>query len=85
MLLSGCDGEQALQLAQGLVSRWAAEPLEVSDGQRAAVTASVGVCAHRSGQVLLKTLQHADGALYSAKHQGRNRAVAHTEEHLTAT
>jgi len=85
VLLSGCDGEQALQLAQGLVRRWAAEPLEVSDGQRAAVTASVGVCAHRSGQVLLKTLQHADGALYSAKHQGRNRAVAHTEEHLTAT
>ncbi len=85
VLLRDCDRAQALQLAQGLVSRWAAEPLDVSDGRRVAVTTSVGVCARASGQPLLKTLQHADAALYSAKHQGRNRAVAHTEEVLSTT
>jgi diguanylate cyclase (GGDEF)-like protein len=77
VLLRNCDSAQAINLAQGLVSRWAAEPLEVLDGQRVAVTTSVGVCAHTSGQTLLKTLQYADAALYKAKNQGRNRAVAH--------
>lgn len=78
VLLRECNLAQALQLAQELVNRWAAEPLDVSDGQRVTVTTSVGVCARAPGQTLLKTLQNADAALYSAKHQGRNRAVAHT-------
>lgn len=38
-----------------------------------------------AGQTLLKTLQQADNTLYSAKRQGRNRAVAHAEDALTAT
>lgn len=85
VLLRDCDRAQALQLAEGLVTRWAAEPLDVSDGQRVAVTTSVGVCVRETGQSLLKTLQHADVALYSAKHQGRNRAVAHSEEAFAST
>lgn len=83
VLLRDCDRVQALALAEGLVSRWAAEPLDVSDGQRVAVTTSVGVCARVPGQTLFKTLQHADAALYRAKHQGRNCAVAHTEDRVT--
>ena len=82
VLLRDCDCTQALQLAQGLVSQWAAQPLDVSDGQRVAVTTSVGVCVRTAGQSLLKTLQHADIALYSAKQQGRNRAVAYCDEML---
>jgi diguanylate cyclase (GGDEF)-like protein len=80
VLLRECDHVQALQLAKELVYRWAAEPLEVSDGPRVTVTTSVGVCARVPGQTLLKTLQNADAALYSAKHQGRNRAVAYSED-----
>jgi diguanylate cyclase (GGDEF)-like protein len=80
VLLRDCDCALALQLAEGLVSRWSAEPLDVSDGQRVVVTTSVGVCARSKGQTLLKTLQQADAALYSAKRLGRNRAVAHTED-----
>lgn len=76
-LLKGCDQPQALSMAQALVSRWAATPFDLHDGQRVRVTASVGVCEHRADQPLLKTLQHADAALYQAKHGGRNRALAH--------
>jgi diguanylate cyclase (GGDEF)-like protein len=77
VLLKGCDQPQALSMAQALVSRWAATPFDLHDGQRVRVTASVGVCEHRADQPLLKTLQHADAALYQAKHGGRNRALAH--------
>jgi len=85
VLLRDCDRAQALQLAQGVVERMAAEPLAVSEGMRVAVTTSVGVCARAVGEPLLKTLQRADAALYNAKHQGRNRALAHAEEALTTT
>lgn len=85
VLLRECDRGKALQLAQGVVERLAAEPLNVSEGLRVAVTTSVGVCARAAGETLLKTLQQADAALYNAKYQGRNRAVAHTDEPSTAT
>ncbi|MEY2621338.1 MAG: hypothetical protein RIT26_1158 [Pseudomonadota bacterium] len=77
VLLKGCDTDQAMVLSRGLVSRWSAEPIEVTDGQRVTVTTSVGVCARTPGQTLLKTLHNADSALYMAKNQGRNRAVAY--------
>lgn len=77
VLLKGCDRQQALALAQALVDQWAATPFDLADGRRVRVTASVGVCEHRPGQALLKTLQQADAALYGAKHQGRNQALAH--------
>jgi len=79
VLLRECNRAQALQLAQELVSRWAAEPLDVSDGPRVTVTTSVGVSTRVRGQTLLKTIKNADAALYSAKHQGRNRAVEYSE------
>ena len=85
VLLRECNLAQGLQLAQELVSRLAAEPLDVSDGPRVTVTTSVGVCARVPGQTLLKTLQNADAALYSAKYQGRNRAVAYPEDAPTVT
>ena len=85
VLLRECNRAQALQLAQELVSRWAAEPLDVSDGPRVTVTTSVGVCARAPAQTLLKTLQNADAALYSAKHQGRNRVVAYAEDAPTVS
>ena len=43
------------------------------------VTTSVGVCAYNPAQPLLKTLQQADTALYQAKHQGRNQAMAYAQ------
>jgi len=79
VLLRECQQDQAMKLALGLVHQLAAKPLDVSEGQRVAVTTSVGVCVRSQGENLLKTLQHADNALYSAKHQGRNRAVAYID------
>lgn len=80
VLLRECQQDQAMKLAVGLVEQLAAEPLDVSEGQRVAVTTSVGVCSRSEGENLMKTLQHADNALYRAKHQGRNRAMAYTED-----
>lgn len=80
VLLRECDIAQAMQLATELVNRWDAAPLDVSDGTRVRVTASVGVCARDLGQTLLKTIQNADAALYRAKHQGRNRALAYCDD-----
>ncbi len=85
VLLRECNLTEALQLARELVSRWASEPLDVSDGPRVTVTTSVGLCTCVPGQTLLKTIKNADLALYSAKHQGRNRAVVYSEAAPTVT
>ncbi|MDE2401110.1 MAG: diguanylate cyclase [Burkholderiales bacterium] len=44
--------------------------------QGLAVTFSAGVCEHTAGTDLTQTLERADAALYRAKAQGRNRAIA---------
>lgn len=40
------------------------------------VTFSAGVCQHDAADTLAQTLEHADAALYQAKAQGRDRALA---------
>jgi diguanylate cyclase (GGDEF)-like protein len=84
VLLRDCQEDQAMKLGNGLVNQLAAKPLDISDDQRVAVTTSVGACASSAGETLLKTLQYADIALYRAKHQGRNRAVAFCNEDDTS-
>jgi diguanylate cyclase len=42
----------------------------------AAITLSVGVSAYRHGEKLTELIERADGALYAAKHAGRNRVMA---------
>lgn len=84
VLLRDCNQDKAMELALGLVNHLAAKPLDVLEGQRVPVTTSVGVCVRSAGETLLKTLQHADNALYSAKHQGRNRAVAYAVKASTS-
>ena len=84
VLLRDCKQDKAMKLAVGLVNQLAANPLDVFEEQRVQVTTSVGVCIRSAGESLLKTLQHADNALYSAKHQGRNRAVAYAVKASTS-
>jgi diguanylate cyclase (GGDEF)-like protein len=62
-------------VAERIRSAVAEQPL-VYDGQPIAVTVSVGVAAYHAGETLSQWLSRADGALYEAKHGGRNKVVA---------
>jgi diguanylate cyclase (GGDEF)-like protein len=46
------------------------------DGQRIAITLSIGVSLHRHGKTLRQLLEEADRRAYRAKADGRNRVVA---------
>ncbi|WP_199097979.1 ligand-binding sensor domain-containing diguanylate cyclase [Dyella sp. ASV21] len=77
MVVCLTDGnlEQGLAMAERIRLALAASPI-VYEGQRIAITASIGVAAWRTGETLSQWLSRADAALYEAKHAGRNRSVA---------
>jgi diguanylate cyclase (GGDEF)-like protein len=71
---TGSDG--ALRAAQRFVAAVASTPVRV-DGQRIHITTSAGVgCLDRSTRDIGELVGKADAALYEAKSEGRNRAVA---------
>jgi diguanylate cyclase (GGDEF)-like protein len=73
LLLPGAETTDALLVAESL--RRAVEALEPAG---LALTCSFGVATAHGAQVELPTLlREADGALYAAKHAGRNRVQAH--------
>ncbi len=81
VLIANMDEGGAQALAEGFRATMAAEPM-ASDGQRLAVTVSIGVGAfdlrrHGDGDGLFRAV---DAALYAAKHAGRNRVLA-VQEH----
>lgn len=67
--------EQALQVAESIRQKFAAEPLRVGDGQTTQVTTSVGIATYNGHPDYETMLKDADGALYEAKEAGRNRCV----------
>ena len=73
--LPGVPLAQGLAIAERIRAAVADSPLE-HEGQRIAVTASIGVAAWREGETLSQWLSRADDALYEAKRNGRNRVVA---------
>ena len=75
VVLVEVDKEQALQVAETIRKRFAAEPLRVGDGQTANITASIGIAAYNGHPDYETMLKDADGALYEAKEAGRNRCV----------
>ena len=72
LVLRGCDQNEAERIAETLRQRIAATLIEV-DGRRIAVTLSVGVSEYDGAESPDQTVDRADGALYAAKHGGRNR------------
>jgi diguanylate cyclase (GGDEF)-like protein len=73
LVLPGAESTDALLVAESL--RAAIEGLNPAG---LAITCSFGVATARGAQVELPTLlREADGALYAAKHAGRNRVQAH--------
>jgi len=73
--LPGSTLEEGMVVAERIRRAMADEPL-VYDGHTIAVTVSIGVAAYHAGETLSQWLTRADGALYEAKHGGRNRSVA---------
>ena len=65
--------EQALNVAETIRERFAAEPLRVGDGKVMDVTVSIGVAAYNGHPDYERIVKDADDALYRAKKGGRNR------------
>lgn len=77
LIAPDCDAEQALALAQRACAAVQALTLPHAGSALGVVTLSCGVAAlvPQPGQDSEALLRAADGALYRAKHRGRNRAV----------
>jgi diguanylate cyclase (GGDEF)-like protein/PAS domain S-box-containing protein len=74
------DVEEASQLVQQVVDQVASGSVHIGNGSAITVTLSAGlspwVASSNIGESLSLTYGAADRALYQAKHQGRNRAIA---------
>jgi diguanylate cyclase (GGDEF)-like protein len=73
VLIRNCNEQQALQHVTSLVEKFRQSVIRLSESADVTITISAGVSEHSSGQKLLKTIQAADAALYSAKNSGRNQ------------
>ena len=81
LLLPGTDEHEATQLATRIVQRIAAGRYE----HGCEVSVSAGVVAFpRHGSEAAELLRVADGALYCAKEQGKNRTCSYTEPQARA-
>jgi diguanylate cyclase (GGDEF)-like protein len=69
---TGADG--ARQLADRIRTRVAASPADTASGE-IPLTASVGLAEWKRGESLEDLMNRADGALYRAKEEGRDRVV----------
>lgn len=75
IVLPGCRGESALDLAQALRASCSATAVPSEDGQTIRFSFSAGVHEASPQQSLDEALALADEALYRAKADGRNRIV----------
>jgi diguanylate cyclase (GGDEF)-like protein len=74
LLLEDRTLPQAIEVAEDLRGRLAAQPFETGKG-RITLTWSVGVSEGKAGDTVDQILARADAALYDAKLRGRNRVV----------
>jgi diguanylate cyclase (GGDEF)-like protein len=77
LLLPGTDSAGAAEVASRCLRRIAKQPIDAGEGPSLHVTASMGVAAHPDAAVgrIEDLLRRADGALYRAKEEGRNRVI----------
>lgn len=75
VVLVEIDKEQALQVAEIIREKFAAEQMRVNEIQRAVVTVSIGVASYDGHPDFETMIKDADSALYEAKAAGRNRCV----------
>ncbi len=75
-LLPGVSGPQAVAIAEKIRRACSETPVE-HRGRSACVTVSVGVSTQSQPKSLSQLIGEADGALYCAKQEGRNRVVVY--------
>jgi two-component system cell cycle response regulator len=76
IIMPETEMEKALQVGERLRDCIASEPFQANASTRVCVTASVGIATlERLEDSLEALLKRADGALYAAKRDGRNRVV----------
>lgn len=71
-LLTAVDHAGAEDAAQRLLQRLRSTPLQLDDGTRLTLRASLGLAAVRTDEALGSATTRADRALYAAKHGGRD-------------
>ena len=83
VVLRGCDESDATQFAQRLVREARLQDVRLADGQSTQFTLSVGYACRTAGtpqmtstESLLDIISRADQALYRAKREGRDQAIA---------
>src|SRR5581483_10394558 len=75
VLLPDTPGKGAMEVAERIRSRVSGSPLALG-AQRLVTSVSIGIaCYPEDGATLDALAAHADGALYAAKQDGRNRSV----------
>ena len=75
LLLPQCDLAAAMGVAERILDRLRSAPLSVLDG--GGITMSIGAAVVADGDVALApAMERADAALYRAKREGRDRAIA---------
>ncbi len=77
LVMPHTDHEQALVVAEKIRAAIAAQPIDLGDGNRCALTVSIGAASYPQDCATPDTLiELADAALYEAKNGGRNRVCA---------
>ncbi|OTG90368.1 GGDEF domain-containing protein [Acinetobacter sp. ANC 3813] len=79
LVLSGCNLDGALEIAERCRSKIAQMDIHLNDGQVLKISASFGVAIEQEGAAPEEITRMADQALYLAKQQGRNQ-VRHFQE-----
>jgi diguanylate cyclase (GGDEF)-like protein len=75
MVLPGLDSAAAMALAEVIRADCRAAKVMTPEGERLAVTASIGIAQAQPEDALDGLLQRADDALYQSKREGRDRAT----------
>jgi two-component system cell cycle response regulator len=81
IVLPNSSENQAIHSIQAILDQANKQPVTQNEGQAFAITFSAGVAEWQPGMPISEWLRMADGAMYQAKQQGRNRVLGVQNSH----